>query len=163
MPIEAVDFFYLSMPVVTDAGDGSQDALLVRVAADGLIGWGECEASPLVSIAAYVTPMSHGACKPVRDVGARAKARRCRPTSPASPPAVELECMDLLQAAHTFSGIEMALWDFLGRKRDAPVYELLGYKQCLSEDCPTPRSFSATRRRRRSPAAARRAKAGFAP
>ena len=68
MPIEAVDFFYLSMPVVTDAGDGSQDALVVRVAADGQIGWGECEASPLVSIAAYVTPMSHGACKPVRDV-----------------------------------------------------------------------------------------------
>ena len=33
MDIEAVDFFYLSMPVVTDAGDGSQDALLVRVAA----------------------------------------------------------------------------------------------------------------------------------
>ena len=27
MKIEAVDFFYLSMPVVTDAGDGSQDAL----------------------------------------------------------------------------------------------------------------------------------------
>jgi hypothetical protein len=68
MTIEAVDFFYLSMPVVTDAGDGSQDALVVRVAADGMIGWGECEASPLVSIAAYVTPMSHGACKPVRDV-----------------------------------------------------------------------------------------------
>ena len=28
MKIEAVDFFYLSMPVVTDAGDGSQDALV---------------------------------------------------------------------------------------------------------------------------------------
>ena len=36
MPIEAIDFFYLSMPVVTDAGDGSQDALVVRVAADGI-------------------------------------------------------------------------------------------------------------------------------
>ena len=68
MPIEAIDFFYLSMPVVEDIGDGSQDALLVRVVADGVIGWGECEASPLTSIAAYVAPMSHGACKPVRDV-----------------------------------------------------------------------------------------------
>ena len=48
MKIEAVDFFYVSMPEVTDAGDGSQDALLVRVAAGGLVGWGECEASPLV-------------------------------------------------------------------------------------------------------------------
>ena len=26
MKIDSVDFFYLSMPVVTDAGDGSQDA-----------------------------------------------------------------------------------------------------------------------------------------
>ena len=33
MRIEAVDFFYLAMPEVTDEADGSQDALLVRVAA----------------------------------------------------------------------------------------------------------------------------------
>lgn len=126
MKIEAVDFFYLSMPVVTDAGDGSQDALVVRVAADGMIGWGECEASPLVSIAAYVTPMSHGACKPVRDVVLGQRLEDASDIARISA-AVELECMDLLQAAHTFSGIEMALWDLLGRKRQAPVYELLGY------------------------------------
>ena len=40
MSIEAVDFFYLSMPVVTDAGDGSQDALLVRVVAGGIVALG---------------------------------------------------------------------------------------------------------------------------
>ncbi|MEM7034479.1 MAG: mandelate racemase/muconate lactonizing enzyme family protein, partial [Chloroflexota bacterium] len=51
MKIETVDFFYLSMPEVLDIGDGSQDALLVRVAAGGYEGWGECEASPLTSIA----------------------------------------------------------------------------------------------------------------
>jgi L-alanine-DL-glutamate epimerase-like enolase superfamily enzyme len=127
MTIEAVDFFYLSMPVVTDAGDGSQDALVVRVVADGIEGWGECEASPLVSIAAYVAPMSHGACKPVRDVVLGQKIDDASDITRMSA-AVELECMDLLQAAHTFSGIEMALWDVLGRKRRAPVYELLGYK-----------------------------------
>lgn len=65
MKIESVDFFYLSMPDVTTAADGSQDALLVRVAAGGHIGWGECEAAPLPSIAAFVCPMSHGACRPV--------------------------------------------------------------------------------------------------
>ncbi|WP_291389923.1 hypothetical protein [Devosia sp.] len=65
MRIEAVDFFYLAMPEVTLEADGSQDALLVRVAAGGLVGWGECEASPLVSIAAFVTPRSHGVCQPV--------------------------------------------------------------------------------------------------
>jgi len=130
MPIEAVDFFYLSMPVVEDIGDGSQDALLVRVVADGVTGWGECEASPLTSIAAYVAPMSHGACKPVQAVVLGKKV-----ASPADitelAAAVELECMDLLQAAHTWSGIEMALWDVLGRKRNAPVFELLGYKKAF--------------------------------
>src|SRR5437762_14361769 len=67
LKIEAVDFFYLSMPQVLDIGDGSQDALLVRVRAGDFVGWGECEASPLVSIASLVCPMSHSACKPVRD------------------------------------------------------------------------------------------------
>src|SRR5205814_2362008 len=67
MRIEAVDFYYLSMPVVLDIGDGSQDLLLVRLQAGPHVGWGECEASPLVSIASLVCPMSHSACKPVRD------------------------------------------------------------------------------------------------
>jgi L-alanine-DL-glutamate epimerase-like enolase superfamily enzyme len=126
MKIEAVDFFYLSMPVVTDAGDGSQDALLVRVAAGGITGWGECEASPLTSIAAYVCPMSHGACKPLRDVVLGKKLVDPGDIA-ALAAAVEMECMDLLQAAHTWSGIEMALWDILGRKHDQPAYRLLGY------------------------------------
>ena len=65
MKIEAVDFFWVSMPEVTTEADGSQDALVVRVAAGGLLGWGECEASPRLSIAAFVCPMSHGACRPV--------------------------------------------------------------------------------------------------
>ena len=65
MIIDSVDFFYASMPEVTLEADGSQDALLVRVIADGHVGWGECEASPLTSIAAFVTPRSHGVCQPV--------------------------------------------------------------------------------------------------
>jgi hypothetical protein len=51
MKIESVDLFYLSMPTVLDIGDGSQDALLVRVRAGSYEGWGECEAAPLASIA----------------------------------------------------------------------------------------------------------------
>ncbi|MDO9589668.1 MAG: mandelate racemase/muconate lactonizing enzyme family protein, partial [Microcella sp.] len=37
--------------------------------------------------------------------------------------------MDLLQAGHTWSGIEIALWDLLGRARDEPVWRLLGYTE----------------------------------
>ena len=124
--IDAIDIFYLAMPEVEDIGDGSQDACLVRVVAAGHVGWGECEASPLASIAALVAPMSHSACHPVaasvlgelietaddiRRVNAKVRARS----------------LDLLQAAHTLSGIDMALWDLLGRARGEPVWRLLGY------------------------------------
>jgi L-alanine-DL-glutamate epimerase-like enolase superfamily enzyme len=125
MRIDAVDFFYLSMPEVTLEGDGSQDALLVRVASGGHVGWGECEASPLTSIAAAVCPRSHGACQPVLDsvlgqtlddIGDIKRIARL----------VGRNSLDLLQADHTFSGIEIALWDLLGRRLSEPVYRLLG-------------------------------------
>lgn len=126
--IEAVDFFYLSMPEVTTEGDGSQDALLVRVAAGGLVGWGECEASPLVSIAAFVCPMSHGACRPV---GASVLGQRLESAEDIYRMAsqIELDSMDLLQAPHTWSGVEIALWDLFGKAREQPVWKLLGYRE----------------------------------
>jgi L-alanine-DL-glutamate epimerase-like enolase superfamily enzyme len=128
MIIDSVDFFYASMPDVTLEADGSQDALLVRVVASGREGWGECEASPLTSIAAWVTPRSHGVCQPVaasvlgeRVDGPRDIARLSTDVARSS--------MDLLQAAHTWSGVEIALWDLLGRVREEPVWRLLGYRQ----------------------------------
>jgi L-alanine-DL-glutamate epimerase-like enolase superfamily enzyme len=128
MRIEAVDFFYLSMPDILDIGDGSQDALLVRVRAGGYVGWGECEASPLVSIAALVCPMSHGACKPVRDSVLGQSL-----DSPADivriGNLVRENSLDLLQADHTLSGIDVAMWDLLGKRLSEPVYRLLGYER----------------------------------
>jgi L-alanine-DL-glutamate epimerase-like enolase superfamily enzyme len=127
MKIDSVDFFYLAMPQVTTDADGSQDALLVRVVAGPYIGWGECEASPLTCIASYVCPMSHGACRPVgesvlgQQLADPSDIARIRA-------AVQFNSMDLLQAPHTFSGIEIALWDALGKSLDEPVYRLLGYK-----------------------------------
>jgi L-alanine-DL-glutamate epimerase-like enolase superfamily enzyme len=131
MKIESVDFFYLSMPMIHNIGDGSQDALLVRVRADeGLEGWGECEAAPLVSIAAWCCPMSHSACKPVnasvlgQKVESAADIRRINTL-------VRTNSLDLLQADHTLSGVDIALWDLLGKKLGAPVYRLLGYKKAF--------------------------------
>lgn len=126
MKIDSVDFFYLAMPEVTIAADGSQDALAVRVTAGGHVGWGECESSPLPSIAAFVTPMSHGACRPVsasvlgETLDGPDDIRRMSAT-------VAYNSMDLLQAAHTWSGIEMAMWDLLGHARGEPTWKLLGY------------------------------------
>jgi L-alanine-DL-glutamate epimerase-like enolase superfamily enzyme len=126
--IDAVDFFYLSMPEVTTEGDGSQDALLVRVAAGGHVGWGECESSPLVSIAAFVCPMSHGACRPVRD-SVQGETLQGPADIARIAAKIDYNSMDLLQAPHTWSGIEIALWDLLGKLRGEPVWKLLGFSQ----------------------------------
>lgn len=125
MKIETVDFFYLAMPEVTTAADGSQDALVVRVRAGGHEGWGECEAAPLPSIAAFVAPMSHGACQPVAAsvIGAVLDGPQDIRRIAAE---VAYNSMDLLQAQHTWSGIEIALWDLLGHARGAPAWRLLG-------------------------------------
>jgi len=124
--IDQVDLFYLSMPSVLDIGDGSQDALLVRVVAGEWAGWGECEASPLTTIASMVSPMSHSACKPVlasvlgESVESAADILRIHQN-------VRANSMDLLQSDHALSGIDVALWDLLGKMRQEPVYRLLGF------------------------------------
>jgi L-alanine-DL-glutamate epimerase-like enolase superfamily enzyme len=126
MRIESIDLFYVSMPIVRDIGDGSQDALLVRVRSGQHEGWGECEASPLVSIANFCCPMSHIACKNVRDA--------VLGTTIETPGDIEdlgerirALGLDIAQTDHTFSGVEIALWDLLGRKRGEPVFRLLGF------------------------------------
>lgn len=128
MKIESVDFFYLSMPEVLDIGDGSQDALLVRVRAGGFEGWGECEASPLTSIASFICPMSHSACKPV----SHALIGRTIDSVDdilAFSRSVQENSLDLLQADHTLSGLDIALYDLLGKKTGQPVFSLLGYNK----------------------------------
>lgn len=127
MKVENVEFFYLSMPEIRDIGDGSQDVTLVRVQGGSHSGWGECEAAPLPTIAAWICPMSHSACKPVSASvlgqtleGPSDIARINR--------LVRQNSLDLLQASHTLSGIDIALWDLLGKAREAPTHELLGYR-----------------------------------
>ncbi|MBC7236039.1 MAG: mandelate racemase/muconate lactonizing enzyme family protein [Chloroflexi bacterium] len=118
----------MAMPEIHDIADGSQDALLIRVQAGEYVGWGECDASPLTSIASYVCPMSWGVCKPIRDsvLGQRLDdiddIRRIGDL-------VRENSMDILQTDHTLSGIDIALWDLLGHRLSEPVYRLLGYER----------------------------------
>ena len=133
MRIDDVRFHYLSMPEVRNIGDGSQDALLVEVAMDdGTVGFGECEAAPLVSIAAWCCPMSHSACKPLKstvlgyEINSPDDIRRLSFI-------VRRNSFDLLQTDHTLSGIDMALWDALGKKTGRPAWSLLGYDRCFTK------------------------------
>lgn len=126
--IDSLDFFYLAMPEIQDIADGSQDALLVRVTAGDKVGWGECEASPLVTIAGLVCPMSHSVCKPVSASVLGEKLEH-----PADivriHQKVRRNSLDLLQADHVLSGIDVALWDLLGKVYELPAYRLLGFKE----------------------------------
>jgi L-alanine-DL-glutamate epimerase-like enolase superfamily enzyme len=125
MKITAVDPFYLRMPQVTDAADGTQDTVLVRVRTDaGLEGWGECDASPLVTIAAYCCPMSHGNIINLRasllgetldgpDDVRRLHAKMLR------------HGLDIAQIHHAASGADIALWDLAGQRLGKPIHALL--------------------------------------
>jgi L-alanine-DL-glutamate epimerase-like enolase superfamily enzyme len=126
MRIESVEFYYLSLPVVRDIGDGSQDALLVHVCAGHHAGWGECEAAPLPCMASWNCPLSHSACKPLSAsvLGQRLDSPEDIRRIHAS---VRANSFDLLQTDHTLSGIDVALWDLLGRCRGEPVHRLLGH------------------------------------
>jgi len=132
MRIESVDLFYLSMPEVLDIADGSQDAVLVRVVAGGYEGWGESESSPLPSLAGWIAPMSHSICKPVQAsvIGQRlddvADIYRIGDL-------VRNQSMDLLQADHILSGIDMALWDLLGHRLSEPAWKLLNYERAYAK------------------------------
>ena len=125
MQITAVDPFYLRMPDITTAADGTQDTLLVRIQTDtGLEGWGECDASPLVSLAVYCCPMSHGNIINIRtsligetldgpDDVLRLSEKTLR------------NGLDIQQIQHAYSGAEIALWDVMGQQLNQPVYRLL--------------------------------------
>src|SRR5260370_27169177 len=125
MKITAVDPFYLKMPQVTDAADGTQDTLLVRVRTDAsLEGWGECDASPLVTLAAYCCPMSHGNIINIRtsllgetldgpDDVRRLHAKMLR------------NGLDIAQIHHAVSGADIALWDLVGQQLRQPIPALL--------------------------------------
>lgn len=128
MKIENVDLYYLAMPHILNIADGSQDALLVRVQAGGYEGWGECDASPLTSIAAAITPMSHSNCHPILYSVLGQKLDDI-PDIDRIGNLVRKNSLDVLQSDHILSGIDIALWDLLGKKLQAPVYHLLGYPQ----------------------------------
>ncbi len=126
MRITDIDLYYLALPEIVDASDGTQDTLLVRIGTDtGIEGFGECDASPLVSMAAYCCPRSHSNIVSIRetilgeafdtpDDLSRLQAKVWR------------RGLDLEQIHHAYAGADIALWDALGKHLGQPVWRLLG-------------------------------------
>ena len=158
--IDAIDIFYLRGPEILDISDNSQDATLIRVAAGGEIGWGECDASPLPSIGALVGPMSHVACRPVRD-SVLGEALDDPADIARITQRIKARSLDLLQADHVLAGVDTALWDLLGRRLSEPVWKLLGQSRVTPKRAYASQLFGDTAQETLEKARAQRTK-GFA-
>ncbi|MCX8276762.1 MAG: mandelate racemase/muconate lactonizing enzyme family protein [Dehalococcoidia bacterium] len=128
MKIEAIDLFYVALPKITRTADGTQDSLVVRVRTDnGLEGWGECDASPLVSMAAYVMPMSHSNVININEA-------LIGETLDSPEDVIRLRKkvgeygLDVQQLDHAVAGSDIAMWDVLGKHLGEPVWKLIGHE-----------------------------------
>jgi L-alanine-DL-glutamate epimerase-like enolase superfamily enzyme len=130
MKITSVEGIVLRLPVRQAAADGTQDDLLIRIETDeGITGYGEVDSSPEVGKAVIDAEMSHGTCYGLREI------------------LIGKDPFDIEQiwqlmyrhtnyygrlgvVMHTMSGVDMALWDILGKAVGKPVHKMLGGSYC---------------------------------
>jgi len=128
LKIEAIDLFYVALPKITRTADGTQDSLVVRVRTDnGLEGWGECDASPLVSLTAYVMPMSHSNIINIREALLGETLDSPEDVIRLRNKAGEFG-LDIQQLDHAVAGADIAMWDVLGKHLGEPVWKLIGHE-----------------------------------
>jgi L-alanine-DL-glutamate epimerase-like enolase superfamily enzyme len=106
--------------------DSAQDTLIVRVTTDeGIVGYGEVDSSPLVVKAVIEAPASHRICRGLAQV-----------VIGRDPFEVEKIWEDMYQASmfygqrgvaiHAMSGIDIAIWDIIGKALNKPIHKVLG-------------------------------------
>jgi L-alanine-DL-glutamate epimerase-like enolase superfamily enzyme len=128
LKIETIDLFYVALPKITRTADGTQDSLVVRVRTDnGLEGWGECDASPLVSLTAYVMPMSHSNIINIREALLGESLDSPEDVVRLRNKAGEYG-LDIQQIDHAVAGADIAMWDVLGKHLGEPVWKLIGHE-----------------------------------
>jgi L-alanine-DL-glutamate epimerase-like enolase superfamily enzyme len=132
MKITSVEGIILRLPVRHSIADGTQDDLVVRIETDeGIVGYGEVDTSPEVGKAVIDAAMSHSTCYGLREI-----------LLGQDPFDIEQIWQSMYtktlyygrQGAvlHTMSGIDMALWDILGKATGKPIHKLLGGSFCDS-------------------------------
>ncbi len=126
MKIIDVETIMLANPEVLDKSDGSQDTAVIRVTTDeGITGIGEADSSPWVVNAIIEAKTSHPICRGLREMvigedpfdRERIWEKMYHGT---------LHYGRRGAAIHAMSGIDLALWDIMGKAVGKPVYQLLG-------------------------------------
>ena len=126
MKITRVEPIHLRLPDVNERCDGSQETLVVKVHTDeGIVGVGEADTSSLVGKAIIEAPLSHKICRGLAEcvVGQ-------------GPFEIDRLVHRMYEgsifygrqgaAIQAMSGVEIALWDVVGKAVGRPVYQLLG-------------------------------------
>src|SRR5437588_7241360 len=126
MKITRVEAIPLRLPEVNERCDGSQETLVVRVHTDdGLVGVGEVDSSAHVARAIIEAPLSHKICRGLAEcvVGQ-------------DPFEIDRLIHRMYEGAifygrqgaaiQAMSGVEIALWDVVGKPAGRPGYRLLG-------------------------------------
>ena len=126
MKITDVEVIVVKQPEIALIGDGSQDTVVIRVKTDdGIEGIGEVDSSPYIVKSIIETPASHELCRGLRDavVGE-------------DPFDVEKIWRKMYQysyyygrrsaAIHAMSGIDIAIWDIMGKAVGKPIHKLIG-------------------------------------
>ena len=137
MKITDVRCVILKQPTIEMIGDGSQDTVVIFVDTDeGITGVGEVDSSPYVVKAIVETPASHMACMGLREV-----------LIGEDPLDVERLWRKMYEkslyygrrsaAIHAMSGIDLALWDIVGKKFGVPTGKALGgtYRDKIQAYC----------------------------
>jgi len=154
--ITDVEAIHLTLPERQSIADGTQDAIIIRVHTDeGIAGIGEVDSSPHVIKAVIEAPMSHSLCYGLKGV-----------LIGEDPLDVEPLWEKMYRASifygrrgaaiQAMSGVDIALWDIVGKASGKPIYKLLGggyrteiraYGSTLFEDTPEGMAKSVARHR----------------
>lgn len=126
MKITNVEAIILKLPEISSAADGTQDDLIIVVETDeGITGYGEVDTAPYVGKAVVDSYMSHGTCYGLREVVVG--------TDPFDYEQIWKDMWDKTYyygrfgpVMHVMSGIDMAIWDIMGKACGKPVHKLLG-------------------------------------
>jgi L-alanine-DL-glutamate epimerase-like enolase superfamily enzyme len=126
MKITRVEPIHLRLPDVSERCDGSQETLVVKVHTDaGLVGVGEADSSALVARAVIEAPLSHKICRGLAEcVVGRDPFEIDRLVHRMYEGSIFYGRQGAVIQA--MSGVEIALWDLVGKAVGRPVYQLLG-------------------------------------